>query len=168
MLYAPCASHRIMSQITLPLWLLALFDFTFPAHPPPMPCNEPQPLRFCFFGFDRLRFDWSSSNRFGGYGGCRGRLFFYFFLTGTGRVSQCFWRFTWITVHFLGFASYLFALLLFREEPLRGLKNLCSLLCLKKRRKQELKTLQHYLTLPKPVKSISVQTFIPIIKISFP
>lgn len=129
MLYAPCASHRIMSQITLPLWLLALFDFTFPAHPPPMPCNEPQPLRFCFFGFDRLRFDWSSSNRFGGYGGCRGRLFFYFFLTGTGRVSQCFWRFTWITVHFLGFASYLFALLLFREEPLRGLKNLCSLLC---------------------------------------
>ena len=104
----------------------------WPLAPGPRPGNKPQPLRFCFFCFDRLRLDWSSSNRFGGYGGCRGWLFFYFFLTDTRWVGQCFRRFTGITVHFLGFASYLFALLLFREEPLRGLKNLCSLLCLKK------------------------------------
>lgn len=120
----PCMSHR-MSPITLSLWLLGLFDFTFSACPPP---HKSQPLWFCFFRFDSLKFDWSSSNRFGGYGGCRGWLFFYFFLTGTRRVTQCL-RFTCITVHFLGFASYLFALLLLREEPLRGLKNLCSLLC---------------------------------------
>lgn len=124
----------ITSQTILPLWLLALSDFILPRSPPPSPtpCNKPQPLWFCFFRFDGLRFDWSSSNRFGGYGRCRRWLFFYFFLTDTRRVSQCFRRFTWITVHFWSFASYLFALLLFREEPLRGLKNLCSLLCLKK------------------------------------
>lgn len=122
----------ITSQTILPLWLLALSDFILPRSPlppPPTPCNKPQPLWFCFFRFDGLRFDWSSSNRFGGYGRCRRWLFFYFFLTDTRRVSQCFRRFTWITVHFWSFASYLFALLLFREEPLRGLKNLCSLLC---------------------------------------
>lgn len=35
MLYAP-VPHRVMSQITLPLWLLALFYFTFPTHPSPI------------------------------------------------------------------------------------------------------------------------------------
>lgn len=108
-----------------------LTSFSLPT-PPTIPHNKPKLLRFCFFGFDRLRFDWSSSDRLGGYGRCRGWFFFCFFLTGTRWVSQCFRRFTWITVHFLGFASYLFVLLLFREEPLRGLKNLCSLFCLKK------------------------------------
>lgn len=32
----PLVPHRIMSQITLPLRLLALFDFTFPTHPSPI------------------------------------------------------------------------------------------------------------------------------------
>lgn len=120
----------------------------------PLPLSPPQPpginhslLRFCFFGFDRLRFDWSSSNRFGGYGGRGGWLFFCFFLTDTGSVGQRLGRFAGITVHFLGFASYLFALLLFREEPLRGLKHLCSLLCLKKRET----TTEEAAALPKPV-----------------
>ena len=127
------ALDGIVSETTLPRWLTALSNFILPLSPlpSPSPCNNPQPLRFCFFDFDRPRFDWSSSNRFGGYGGCRGWLFFYFFLTDTRRVGQGFRRFTWVTVHFLGFAFYLFVLLLFREEPLRGLKNLCSLLCRK-------------------------------------
>lgn len=86
-------------------------------------------LGFCFFGFDGLRFDRSSSHRFGGHGGDRGWLFFSFFLTDAGSVGQRVWRLAGVTVCFLGLASsYLFALLLLREEPLRGLKNLCSLL----------------------------------------
>lgn len=47
------------------------------------------------------------------------------------------------------------------EEPLLSALPL-------KIRKQELKILQRYLPLPKPVKSISVQIFVPITKISFP
>lgn len=106
----PYMSHR-MSQITLSLWLLALFDFTFSACPPP---HKSQPLWFCFFRFDRLKFGWSSSNRFGGSGGCMGRLCVYFSLTDTRKVAQCL-GFTCITVHSLRFVSYLFALLPFWE-----------------------------------------------------
>lgn len=149
----------------LPLWLLASSDFTLPL-PSPLPQSPAinhSRLRFCFFGFDGLRFDRSSSNRFGGYGGYRRWLFFYFFLTDTGSVGQCVRRFAWITVHFLGFASYLFALLLFREEPLRGLKNLCSLLCLKK---QETTT-EDAAALPKPVNHSRFQSFYQL-KISVP
>lgn len=150
-------TSRVWAGAALPLWLLASADFILP-----LPSPLPQPpainhnrLRFCFFGFDGLRFDRSSSDRFGGYGGYRGWLFFYFFLTDTGSVGQCVRRFAWITVHFLGFASYLFALLLFREEPLRGLKNLCSLLCLKK---QETIT-EDAAALPKPVHHSRFQSF---------
>lgn len=121
--------------------------FLLPLSQPQAPGINHSLLRFCFFGFDRLRFDWSSSNRFGGYGGRRGWLFFYFFRTDARSVGQRFGRFARITVHFLGFASYLFALLLLREEPLRGLKHLCSLLCLKKR---ETAT-EEAAALPKPV-----------------
>ena len=55
-------SHRMMSQTTLPLRLLAGIIWLHYPYPPIH--NKPQPLWFCFFGFDRLRFDWSSSNRF--------------------------------------------------------------------------------------------------------
>lgn len=154
--YVPCASPRSGQDVTGHLTPLAagIIWLHSPSCLPPSPCNNPQTLRFCFFGFDGLRFDWSSSNRFGGYGGSRGWLFFYFFLTDTRRVGQCF-RFTWITVHFLGFASYLFALLLFREEPLRGLKNLCSLLCLEKWET----TTENTAVLPKPVNQFQFKFF---------
>lgn len=106
-------------------------SFLLPLSPPQAPAINHSLLRFCFFGFDGLRFDGSSPNRLGGHGGCGRRLFFCFFLAGAGRVSQGFGRFARVAVRLRGLATYLFALLLFREEALRGLKNLCSLLCLK-------------------------------------
>lgn len=139
-------------------WAAGIIWLHFSSLPPPLlhpPAINHSLLRFCFFSFDGLRFDRSSSNRFGGYGGDRGWLFFYFVLTDTGSVGQCVRRFAGITVHFLGFASYLFALLLFREEPLRGLKNLCSLLCLQK---QETTT-EDTAALPKPVNHSWFQSF---------
>lgn len=113
-------------------WAAGTSCLVLPPSPPlpkSLPCSKAQPLGLCFFRLDGLRFDWSSSDRFGGHAWCRGWLLFSLLLTDTWGVSQGFCRFTGITVHLLGFASYLFALLLFREEPLRGLKNLCSLFC---------------------------------------
>lgn len=104
-------------------------SFLLPLSPPPGPAINHSLLRFCFFGFDGLRFDGSSPNRLGGHRGCGRRLLFSLFLAGTGGVSQRFGGFARVAVHLGGLATYLFALLLFGEEALRGLKNLCSLLC---------------------------------------
>lgn len=109
-----------------------------PTLPSPSTSMETQPLRFCFFSFDCLRFDWSSSNRFCCCSRRRGGLFLGFVLADSWRVSNCLGGFAPILVHFLRFASYGFALLLLlllRKESLGGLKYLCSLLCLKKGRK---------------------------------
>ena len=96
-----------------------------PPRPSPRPCNNPQPLRSCFFRFDGLRSNGSSLNRFCGHGRCTGGagLFLYFFLTGTRSTCELVQRFASIAVHLPGLTAYLFALLLFREV-LRGLKNL--------------------------------------------
>lgn len=101
----------------------------------PPTSKEIQPLRFCFFSFDCLRFDWSSSNRLCCCRRCGGRLLLCFVLADSWRVSNCLGGFAPILIHFLRFASYWFALLLLRKESLGGLKYLCSLLCLKKGRK---------------------------------
>lgn len=107
--------------------------------PPSPPSTGTQPLRFCFFGFDCLRFDWSSPDRFRGRSRRGGGLLLGFVLAGSRGVSNGLGGLAPVLVHFLRFASYGFALLLLllllRKEPLGGLKYLCSLLCLKKGRK---------------------------------
>lgn len=108
---------------------------TCPPSPFP-PSTGTQPLRFCFLGFDCLRFDWSSSNRLGCGSRSRGGLFLGFVLADSCRVSNCLAGFAPVLLHFRGFASYGFVLLLLlRKESLGGLKDLRSLLCLKRRRK---------------------------------
>lgn len=155
----PCASELWTGPCHRPFTPLAAgtADCTLPPPlaPPPGPAINHSLLRFCFFGFDGLRFDGSSSNRFGGHGGRRGWLFFYFLLTDTRSVGQCFGRFACIAVHLRGLAAYLFALLLFREEALRGLKNLCSLLCLKERET----TTEDAAASPKPVNHFQFEFF---------
>lgn len=106
-----------------------------PSSPLPPTSKKQQPLRFCFFGFDCLRFDRSSSNRLCCCRRCGGRLLLCFVLADSWRVSNRLGGFAPVLIHFLRFASYRFALLLLRKESLGGLKYLCSLLCLKKGRK---------------------------------
>ena len=151
------ALERILSQTFYPsgCWHCPTAPFLLPLAPPPVPAINHSLLRFCFFGFDGLRFDGSSSNRFGGHGGCRGGLFFYFLLTDTRSIGQRFRGFACIAVHLRGLAAYLFALLLFREEALRGLKNLCSLLCLK----EQETTTEDAAASPKPVNHSQFEFF---------
>lgn len=109
-----------------------------PALPSSPTSTETRPLRFCFFSFDCLRFDWSSSNGFWCRSRRRGRFFLGFVLADPRGVGNRLGGFAPVLLHFLRFASYGFALLLLlllRKESLGGLKYLCSLLCLKKGRK---------------------------------
>lgn len=125
----PCRERRLLSH---PLGYKFMLLSSHPPSPSSHTSMEIQPLRFCFFGFDCLRFDWSSSNRFCCCSRCRGRLFLRFVLADSWRVSNCLGGFVPVLIHFLCFASYGFALLLLlRKESLGRLKYLCSLLCLK-------------------------------------
>lgn len=108
---------------------------TSPALPSSPTSTETRPLRFCFFSFDCLRFDWSSSDRFRCRSRRRGRFLLRFVLADSWRVRNCLGGFAPVLFHFLRFASHGFALLLLlRKESLGGLQHLCPLLCLKGRK----------------------------------